>query len=202
MIWGMSEKLRVIMMGFGGRPDVLEEAERLRPIVSELAEIVDSDFTGKADMSKVEADAAIVLGGDGSILRAAHQMGHRQLPVVAVNLGKLGFLADLSPGEVPEVLTGFAAGKLDVIEHLMFECSVIREGETRFRKLGLNEVAVQTGPLKRHVQRGSNTSSVCGAIRGWPGRSWPAWRNRCGWGQTSSSIPTPITSTRDWMMPD
>ena len=38
---------------------------------------------------------AIVLGGDGSILRAAHQMGHRQLPVIAVNLGKLGFLADL-----------------------------------------------------------------------------------------------------------
>ena len=55
-------------------------------------------------MSAVEADVAIVLGGDGSILRAAHQMGDRQLPVIAVNLGKLGFLADISPAELPGVL--------------------------------------------------------------------------------------------------
>ena len=48
----------------------------------------------------MEADLAIVLGGDGSILRAAHQMGQRQLPVIAVNLGKLGFLADISSDEL------------------------------------------------------------------------------------------------------
>ena len=59
------------------------------------------------DLSNVEADLAIVLGGDGSILRAARQMGHRQVPVVAVNLGKLGFLANMSPAELPDVLARF-----------------------------------------------------------------------------------------------
>lgn len=138
------------MLGFGERPEVAEEARRLRPLIEQHARIVAADFSGTEDISTIEADLAIVLGGDGSILRAAHQMGHRQLPVAAVNLGKLGFLADLAPRELPDVLRDFRAGKLPCIEHLMFECGVLRRTdqgglEPRCGQLGLNEVAVQTG---------------------------------------------------------
>ena len=152
---GMSEKpkafsdaptTRVVLLGFGGRPEVLAGAERLRPLIEQHAQIVASDFSFSQDLSDVEADVAIVLGGDGSILRAAHQMGHRQLPVIAVNLGRLGFLADLSPAELPDVLRDFRAGKLGRVEHLMFECQVLRGGQAHCQQLGLNEVAVQTGP--------------------------------------------------------
>ncbi len=141
-----NSNMRVILLGFGGRADVLAEVERQRPLIERYARIVACDFTGAEDMSKVEADVAVVFGGDGSILRAAHQMGHRQLPVIAVNLGTLGFLADLSPAELLDVLRDFRDGKLEVIEHLMFECRVLRNGETIWQQLGLNEVAVQTGP--------------------------------------------------------
>ena len=88
---------------------------------------------------------AIVLGGDGSILRAARQMGHRQLPVVAINLGKLGFLANMTLAELPAVLHDFTAGKLCVLEHLMFECRVLRRGKVQARQLGLNEAVVHGG---------------------------------------------------------
>ena len=91
--------MRVILLGVGRRASMVREAERLHDEIEQHAEIVLSDFTGEADLSGVEADVVVVLGGDGSILRAAHQMGDRQLPVIAVNLGRLGFLADLSPGE-------------------------------------------------------------------------------------------------------
>jgi NAD+ kinase len=140
--------MRVMMLGFHGRPGVLEEAERLRPIVQRYAEVVAFDFTGQAELSATAADLAIVLGGDGSILRAARQMGKRQLPVLAVNLGRLGFLADLSPDEVPGILEEIAVTGLAgrVIEHLMFECQVYRNGSLVAQQLGLNEVAVQCGP--------------------------------------------------------
>jgi len=138
--------IRVVLLGFGGRPEVRAGAERLRPVLERHAQIVACDFEFSQDLSAVEADVAIVLGGDGSILRAAHQMGHRQLPVIAVNLGKLGFLADLSPNEVPDVLRDFRAGRLGLIEHLMFECRVLRGEQVRCRQLGLNEAAVQAGP--------------------------------------------------------
>lgn len=137
--------MRVLLLGLGGRPGVAEEAQRLRPAIQGHAQIVAEDFSGTKDMSQVEADLAIVLGGDGSILRAAHQMGYRQVPVAAVNLGRLGFLADLSPKELPAVLAAFAAGKIHVIEHLMFECRLIRNGKVLDHQLGLNEVAVHGG---------------------------------------------------------
>ena len=146
-----SAPLRVVLLGFDGRPDVLAEAERLEPLIARRAEIVASDFTGTMNLEEIRADLAIVLGGDGSILRAAHQMGRRQLPVAAVNLGKLGFLADSSPDELLELLPDFHSGKLAVVEHLMFECRVLRgvgpaDAAVCHQQLGLNEVAVQTGP--------------------------------------------------------
>jgi len=138
--------LRVILLGFGGRADVAEEAERQRARIEKHARVVATDFSGATDMSGVEADLAIVFGGDGSILRAAHQMGDRQRPVIAVNLGKLGFLADIRPDELDDVLRRFAAGELKVADHLMLECRVLRNGEAVWRQVGLNEVAIQAGP--------------------------------------------------------
>jgi NAD+ kinase len=137
--------LRVFLLGAAQRPNVRAEAERLRPVIEQYAQIVRTDFTGEEDLSNVEADVAIVLGGDGSILRAARQMGRRQVPVVAINLGRLGFLANMTPAELPAVLRDFIAGKLCVLEHLMFECLVLRGGEVHARQLGLNEAVVHGG---------------------------------------------------------
>ena len=138
--------MRAILLGSDGRPDVLREAQRLTPVIQRHAQIVASDFTGQEDLSRFEADLVIVLGGDGSILRAAHQMGTRQLPVIAVNLGKLGFLSSVSPDELPALLEGLSVENLQVVEHLMFQCEVVRKGRLLCEQLGLNEVAVLTGP--------------------------------------------------------
>lgn len=137
--------MRVILLGSATRPRVLQEVERLRPQIERLARVVAVDFSSQADLGEVEADLVIVFGGDGSILRAAHQMGYRQLPVIAVNLGKLGFLADVSPVELPQVLEAYAEGRLKTVEHLMYECRVSRGQTVLARQLGLNEVVVHAG---------------------------------------------------------
>jgi NAD+ kinase len=140
-----SASLRILLLGFGGRSGVLDQAECLGKQIAERDRIVAKDFTGNADMSEAEADVAVVLGGDGSILRAARQMGQRQIPVIAVNLGRLGFLADIPPDELLGVLDDFRANRLAVVEHLMLVCEVLREGRVVERQLGLNEVALQGG---------------------------------------------------------
>jgi NAD+ kinase len=137
---------RVLLLTSSGRAEIEREAESLRPVIERYAEIVLADFSGTADLSTVDADLAVVVGGDGSILRAARQMGKRQMPVLGVNLGKLGFLADLLPNEVPAVLADVFGGRCQIVEHLMFACRVVRSGDLQHERLGLNEVAILAGP--------------------------------------------------------
>ena len=89
---------------------------------------------------------ALVFGGDGSILRAARQMGHRPLPVVGVNFGKLGFLADLLPEDLLPALERIARGQCEIVGHLMLRCQVLRGERVIVDELGLNEVAIMSGP--------------------------------------------------------
>jgi NAD+ kinase len=137
--------LRILLLGFHGRAGVEEEADRLAKLIEPRDRVVARDFTGTQDLSSAQADVAVVIGGDGSILHAARQMGSRQVPVIAVNLGKLGFLADIRPDELLDVLDLFRQGQLQVIEHLMLQCELVREGTVADRQLGLNEVSIQNG---------------------------------------------------------
>jgi NAD+ kinase len=138
------------VLAYGDRPQIAAEAARLRPLIEQVADIVVYDLAFSADLENVEADFAIVMGGDGSILRAAHQMGYRQRPVLAVNLGRLGFLADLTPDELLQVLPKLGSGSPSdasyrIVEHLMYECSILRNGQTVQQILGLNEVCIHSG---------------------------------------------------------
>ena len=150
--------MRIFILGNPRRPGVPEEAERLLPFLREHAEIVLCDLQQERDLSGLSADLTLVLGGDGAILRAARQMGYRQTPVLGVNLGKLGFLADLSPSELRDCFPSVARGDYRVTRHVMFECIVEapspptppprgeRGGNDKRTFLGLNEIAVQTAP--------------------------------------------------------
>ena len=111
--------LRVLMLGNGQRSTVVAEADRLRPLILQHAEIVLTDFDRHVDLSRVAADFAIVLGGDGSILHAVKQLGFNQLPVLGVNLGKLGFLAAISPDEFLHIFPQVCAGECRIVNHLM-----------------------------------------------------------------------------------
>jgi NAD+ kinase len=133
--------VRFFVLGNDRKPQVVEAAARLRPVLERTGQIVAYDLRQEQDLSPYTADLAIVLGGDGAILRAARQLGYRQVPVLGVNLGKLGFLADLSPDELVRWLPNIVTGDYRVTSHLMFEC----EAETpagRQVTLGLNEVVV------------------------------------------------------------
>ena len=93
-----------------------------------------------------DADLVIVLGGDGSILRTARWMGYQQTPVLGVNLGRLGFLADFSPNEVEPAINELIAGRFRLVEHMMFETRVLRGNKIIASDLGLNETSVLAGP--------------------------------------------------------
>jgi NAD+ kinase len=113
--------------------------------------IVAVDSGQELDFSSLTADLVVVLGGDGAILRACRQMGARQMPILGVNLGRLGFLADLSPQEFRENFEKVLERRYHVVEHLMFECAVTAGGGGRQTFLGLNDVVVSSGAALRMI---------------------------------------------------
>lgn len=103
-----------------------------------------TDTGGGFDPTWLDADLALVLGGDGAILRACRQLGDKQLPILGVNLGRLGFLADLSPAQFQAGFPAIVARQYHVVDYLMFECELkTAAGETK-KFLGLNEVVISS----------------------------------------------------------
>ena len=120
---------RIMVLGNAHRAGVCEEAARLLPFLEQHAEVALVDLDQEQDLTGVEAELTLVLGGDGAILRAARQMGYQQRPVLGVNLGRLGFLADLSCEELREQFPRVVQGEYRVTEHLMFEASCELPGQ-------------------------------------------------------------------------
>lgn len=137
---------RAILLVDGTRPHLVERAGKLRAVVEQHLEVVATVNDFNVPFATDGADFAIVFGGDGSILRAARQMAYDQIPVLGVNLGRLGFLAGIQPEDLDEVLPQVLGRRHRIVSHLMFECSVHRDGRELSRTLGLNEATVLAGP--------------------------------------------------------
>ncbi len=107
----------------------------------------------------IEADLAMSLGGDGTMLRTVQLTLPRKIPILGVNLGRMGYLAEVEPAEMEHALERFVAGDYDVDERMALEVQVTGAGEARY--LALNEAIVQkTGP--------GHTIRVAVAIAGKP----------------------------------
>lgn len=137
---------RAVLLVDGSRPALAAKAADLRAIIEPQLEIVATVDDLNAPLPAIDADLAIVFGGDGSILRSARLFGYQQIPLVGVNLGRLGFLADIQPDDLDDMLPQIVAGQYRIVRHLMFECSVHRDGRELSRTLGLNEASVLAGP--------------------------------------------------------
>ncbi len=88
------------------------------------------------------AEAIVVLGGDGTLLRAAPLAYQLDIPLLGINLGRLGFLTEVSAEEAALAFSALLSGKLRVEERLIFE---VEHREEKFH--ALNEIAVLKGPL-------------------------------------------------------
>jgi NAD+ kinase len=96
-------------------------------------------------------DVAITLGGDGSILRTSRLAALFNTPVLGINLGTLGFLAEMEPAEVPERIPPLVRGNYWVEERIMLQIEHWREGERLGTYQALNEAVVGRRSLSRVV---------------------------------------------------
>jgi NAD+ kinase len=106
-------------------------------------------------------DALVVLGGDGTFLRAARIVAEIDVPLVGINLGKVGFLSKAEAGDLIRVLERIVAGDYEIDERMMIEGRILRggaptsdpadhtNGDDGDRHLALNDIVVARGALAR-----------------------------------------------------
>ena len=110
------------------------------------------------------SDLIVVLGGDGTLLSAARAVGPRQTPLLAVNLGGLGFMMTTGPDELPGALESVARSEYRLDSRMVLRAQLVREGRVLDRFFALNDVVVSNAAVARllHLEAFANGEFVCG----------------------------------------
>lgn len=122
-----------------------------------------SDGKTRARLAE-DCDLIVVLGGDGTLLSAARAVGERQIPLLAVNLGGLGFMMTTGPGELSAALDSVWNSDYQLDSRMVLEARLVRDGEEIDRFFALNDVVVANGAVARllHLEAYADGEYVCG----------------------------------------
>ncbi len=135
------------------RPDAITAAavaaKRLRDGGHQVTEVA----LGSADLPKEVAGAQMVavFGGDGTMLRAARQIAPLGIPLLGVNLGRLGFLTGTSTAELEATMVEVLAGRYECEDRTLVEATVSRSGRTIHEVRALNDIVVARGAQVRAI---------------------------------------------------
>jgi NAD+ kinase len=144
------------------KPDVLEVTRHARELaVAEGIEVVVESGLGEAigngartreaESLAGEVDVVLSFGGDGTFLRAARLVGDFGTPLLGINLGSLGFLAEVRVEEVADAIHALHEGEYLLEKRQRVGAEVHRDGEVVFSVDALNDVAVNMGPTARAI---------------------------------------------------
>lgn len=162
-----SRSRRILLVGHPGRPRALEVAgelvRALEPhgitINGDSTELEEFGLIGQpnvepVDLRKPPADVelVVVLGGDGTILRASEIVHAYGMPLLGINLGHVGFLAEAEPEDITDIVTGIVARSWTVERRQTLEVTATKDGEVLCTGWALNEATVEKAARERMLE--------------------------------------------------
>lgn len=99
-----------------------------------------------------QADLAIVLGGDGTLLNVARRLAECDVPVTGINQGRLGFMTDIAHADMLPQIDRLLAGEYSAERRMLLDATVLRAERTAFAAHALNEVVVNKSDLGRMIE--------------------------------------------------
>jgi NAD+ kinase len=107
--------------------------------------------TASPESLSAQADAVIVLGGDGTLLQATRLFGANGTPIIGINLGSLGFLTEIKLEGMYAAFECLLSGKYEIEERMLLGVEVVREGVVTAQYLALNDAVINKGALARII---------------------------------------------------
>jgi NAD+ kinase len=148
-----SDLSKLVIFGDPKKGQVAEAIEEFTNFAKNKAEIVASYGIERCTTDILqECDFAVVFGGDGSIISAARSLSQSSVPVIGVNLGKLGFLAEFSVGELKKYFNDIISHKAHIEKRMMLGCRIFGDGTERFCSTAVNDVFITAGVPFRMIE--------------------------------------------------
>ncbi len=143
---------RVLILANKAKPGVPEKVEQLQPWFAQRAEVLAVlDITDTLPKDAESADLCVVFGGDGTLLTAARMLSGTDVPLLGVNMGKLGFLADFDIEHMQKHFDEIISGKIPPAERMMLRVRVNSCEEHKFCTVAANDIAISAGPPFRMI---------------------------------------------------
>jgi NAD+ kinase len=152
-------------IGFILKPDKTEAGELLDQLLPGLLAgghrpvFLEEDAIGRADAQIVpesrfagEIDVAVVLGGDGTMLRASGLVADAGIPILGINLGHLGFLTPFDPGSAQDAIEGALSGSLATSERMRLSVTYRPAGAPAVTRTALNDTVIHQGAMARLIE--------------------------------------------------
>jgi NAD+ kinase len=140
-------KPKLIIFGDTRRDFVTEAIEDFIKFAAGKAQILANCFRGDCiDNVIKDADFAVVFGGDGTILSAARDLSSRSVPVIGVNVGRLGFLAEFGIEDIKKLFDRLVTDPSLIEKRMMLKCTIANNGKEKFSSTAINEVVINAGP--------------------------------------------------------
>jgi NAD+ kinase len=147
---------RLVIFGDPKKGPVAEAIDEFARFVRDKAEVVASGCVEDCTTDSLKnCDFAVVFGGDGSIISAARSLSQAGVPVIGVNLGKLGFLAEFSIDEIEKFFDDIISGKTPIEKRMMLDCGVFKGTDEKnkcFSSTAVNDVFITAGPPFRTIE--------------------------------------------------
>ena len=158
----------IALVGKYHSPEIAESLRRLaeylhergvsvfieRETAENVGRLVDLSRWVACDFSDIgaHADLAIVIGGDGTMLNAARRLARYRVPLVGVNLGRLGFMTDIARSAMLTCMDDLLDGRFTAENRMLLDAEVIRDGKEIFDNQALNDVVVDKGAIGRMIE--------------------------------------------------
>lgn len=140
------KKPKVILFGDPKRPHAIEALEHFVKFAGDKIDILSNCLETVCPVEVLKnADYAVVFGGDGTILGAARQLCETKVPVIGINVGKLGFLAEFSLAELTTQFDRIISGDVLIEKRMVMHCTVFRGGQAAFESTAVNDAVITAG---------------------------------------------------------
>jgi len=136
----------VLLVTHPTRPEAISTANELTKLITDkqINVFATIKIAGANDFKSTDQiDLAVVLGGDGTMLRAAEIFRGRQVPILGINLGHVGFLAEIERPSLTEIVDAIASGTFSIEERMSLNYQLLRAGKVVESGWALNEVLVE-----------------------------------------------------------